>query len=139
MDSDVQVAFLRSRERSGLLAGLVADSLAHGDRFVMPVFVLGETWRVLTEPRGYGVAPARVLAWLARWIEDAGILLPGTPYWGVLAEFMGQRLPRGAEIFDCQIAAVCVEHGVDEIWTFDARFLRDARLRVTDPLDGALG
>jgi len=41
---------------------------------------------------------------------------------------------QGANIFDCQIAAVCIERQVTEIWTFDRRFVVDPRLKAVDPL-----
>ncbi len=43
--------------------------------------------------------------------------------------------PLGAAVFDVLIAALCIEHSVDEIWTLDRRFPRDPRLRVVDPLE----
>jgi predicted nucleic acid-binding protein len=41
---------------------------------------------------------------------------------------------RGNLAFDAQIAAVCVEHGARDVWTFDRDFSRFPELRpVTSP------
>lgn len=35
--------------------------------------------------------------------------------------------------FDAHVAALCVEHGVSELWTLDRDFARLPGLRVTNP------
>ena len=42
--------------------------------------------------------------------------------------------PRGAEVFDILILALCIEHSIDEIWTLDHRFPVDERVAVVNPL-----
>lgn len=112
----------------------VRQAALRGDTLVTPVFCTGEFWRVTTEPRGYGASTSTAGRFLLRWVRRAPLVHPRGRYWAVLNELIVQVQPRGAAIFDCQIAAVCIEHGVDEIWTIDARFPRDQRLRVVNPL-----
>lgn len=40
----------------------------------------------------------------------------------------------GGQFHDARIAAVCLEHGVTELWTADRDFLRFPELRVRNPL-----
>ena len=117
------------------VAEAVRRAVERGDELATPVFCAGEFWRVCTEPRGMGASPATVGRFLSRWLRAAPLLNPREGYWSVLRELMVQAQPRGGMIFDCQIAAVAIEHGVEEIWTFDKRFPRDPRLKVLDPLN----
>lgn len=117
---------------------ILADHLvaaAEGDtRVVVPFTCVGESWRTLTEPRGYGAPPEEVEFSLRRLLRSIPPVYP-TPRagrrWLTLAS---QARARGASTFDFQIAAICLEHGVDEIWTFDASFPVVETLRVVNPL-----
>ena len=40
----------------------------------------------------------------------------------------------GAAIHDARIAAICLDHGVDELWTCDRDFSRFPDLRTRNPL-----
>lgn len=40
----------------------------------------------------------------------------------------------GGRIHDARIAAICLSHGVDELWSFDRDFSRFPSLRVRNPL-----
>ena len=40
----------------------------------------------------------------------------------------------GPDVYDARIAAICLEHGVEELWTSDRDFARFPDLRVRDPL-----
>jgi len=112
----------------------MAVGARNGDEFYVPVFVVGETWRVLTEPRGYAVEPGTVATWLESLLLDARLLVPGPEYLPLCMEIARASRVQGANIFDCQIAAVCIERQVTEIWTFDRRFVVDPRLKAVDPL-----
>jgi predicted nucleic acid-binding protein len=41
---------------------------------------------------------------------------------------------QGGAVHDARIAAICVEHGVNELWTLDRDFSRFPGLRATNPL-----
>lgn len=101
--------------------------------FVLPSLCAGEFWRVSTEPRGLGKSPAATAAFLSELLEAVPLLLPGAAYQEVLLGLLARFAPRGASVFDYQIAAVCIDRGVGEIWTFDRRFPRVDGLRVVDP------
>lgn len=50
---------------------------------------------------------------------------------------LAQRMrPAGAAVFDVQIAALCLHHRIDELWTFDQRFPSVDGLRAVNPLAG---
>ena len=70
----------------------------------------------------YGPSERQKMEWF-----DAG---PGAPvavfmhggYWQALEMIVAELAPTAAAVFDCQVAAVCVERGVDAIWTADRGF-----------------
>jgi predicted nucleic acid-binding protein len=100
---------------------------------VTPLHCLGEVWRVATEPGGLNRPPDETIAFLNRWLTRAPLIFPGERFFAVLADVVQSVQPRGAAIYDCQIAANCVEHGVEEVWTFDQRFPQLPTLRAVDP------
>jgi len=40
----------------------------------------------------------------------------------------------GPKIHDARIAALCLDHGIDELWTSDRDFSRFPALKVRNPL-----
>jgi len=72
-----------------------------------------------------------VLVMLSR---GAAPLTPGLGYWPTLRRLLAGALPVGTDVFDSQIAALCQEHGIEEIWTFDRAFVPQSHLRIINPL-----
>jgi predicted nucleic acid-binding protein len=64
----------------------------------------------------------------------AEILLPGGGYLDLLRRCTQEQDYRGGGVFDLQIAALCIDAGIDTIWTFDRRFPRLTALDVVNPL-----
>jgi predicted nucleic acid-binding protein len=102
-------------------------------RFVTPVFTIGEYWRVSTESKGLGHPPALADRFLREWIAVAPLVGPRGEFLETFLTTVAARAPRGAEVFDYQIAATCVVNDVDELWTFDQAFPRLDGLLVRDP------
>jgi predicted nucleic acid-binding protein len=137
LDTNVLVMVFRDDGPAGdALRSLLARRSAAGTRFVIPVFCLGEFWRVATDRRANKpVPPLRALAWID-WLLSCGsaLLTPGPEYWPTLKTQLAAVLPVGTDVFDSQIAALCREHGIEEIWTFDRAFVPHWQLRVVNPL-----
>jgi predicted nucleic acid-binding protein len=138
LDTNVLIKVFRDEDPAGdALRALLAQRAAAGTRFAVPAFCVGEFWRVATDKRARKpVAPIRALAWID-WLlsQGATLLTPGPEYWPVLRSLLAESLPVGTDVFDSQIAALCQEHGIEEIWTFDRAFVPHSQLRVIDPLD----
>jgi hypothetical protein len=100
----------------------------------LPVFVIGEFLRVathpavLTPPSKRQVALEVVDALLAT--GTAQVLRPGEMWWPLLRSLVDDSRIVGNAVSDAKIAALCAEHGVDEILTEDRGFLRFPGLRV---------
>ena len=100
----------------------------------VPVFVAGEFLRVVTHPRLFD-RPSKLedaLAALDGLLSSgtARLLLPGERYWSILRETALDGRASGNLLFDAQIAAVCIEHGVTTIMTEDRDFRRFSRMQV---------
>jgi predicted nucleic acid-binding protein len=137
LDTNVLVMVFREEGAPGsALRTVLANHSAAGTRFAIPVFCLGEFWRVATDRRARApVPPVRALAW-TDWLLSHGatLLTPGPAYWPILKTQLAATLPVGTDVFDSQIAALCQEHGIAEIWTFDRAFVPHSQLRAVNPL-----
>jgi uncharacterized protein len=51
-----------------------------------------------------------------------------------LKEIATQGQIRGGQIHDARIAAICLQHGVSELWTADRDFSRFPQLKTRNPL-----
>jgi predicted nucleic acid-binding protein len=70
------------------------------------------------------------------WLESPTLhLLAETPaHWLTLRELIVKAKLRGGMVHDARIAALCLTHGVRELWSADRDFNRFPSLRVRNPL-----
>jgi hypothetical protein len=105
-------------------------------RWAIPVFCLGEFVRVVTHPRLFD--PPSTLEQALDAVNallhspSLRVLMPGDDFIVNFAECARQADARGNLGYDAQIAALCLEHGVNEILTLDRDFARFPGLRVLD-------
>jgi uncharacterized protein len=78
----------------------------------------------------------RALEQVAAWLESPVLvtLTEGEGYWSVLARLVRQSRVTGPRIHDARIAALCIHHGVRELWSADRDFSRFPDLRTRNPL-----
>lgn len=96
--------------------------------------------RVVSEPRWFlePTALEHALATIAALLEAPGCrpLAEGPGHWKRLTEIArpqaGKTMP-----YDARITAICLAHGVDELWTADRDFGRFPGLRTRNPLVAA--
>jgi predicted nucleic acid-binding protein len=55
-------------------------------------------------------------------------------YWPILKRTLTGGRVSGGRIHDARIAAICLEHGVDELWTADRDFTCFPALKTRNPL-----
>jgi len=55
-------------------------------------------------------------------------------YWGELRKVLADSDVAGAKIHDARIAAICLLHGVEELWTADRGFQSFKTVPVSNPL-----
>jgi toxin-antitoxin system PIN domain toxin len=88
--------------------------------------------RIFSPPSPAPKASEQVSAWLES--PTLVMLAEAEGYWGVLQRLIEQSKVTGPRIHDARIAALCIHHGVDELWSADRDFNRFADLRTKNPL-----
>jgi len=77
------------------------------------------------------------LGQLGNWLDSPNVVLlqETARHWSVLAEVLRQSGALGGLVHDARIAALCVEHGVRELWTMDRDFARFPSLITFNPIE----
>lgn len=84
-------------------------------------------------------APLEVaIAALDGWLASPGVHLlgEGSDHWPRVRSILTAARASGALVYDARIAALCLAHGIAELWTADRDFGRFPRLRIRNPLVG---
>ena len=93
---------------------------------------------IVTHPRIYRPPTplAKAIDQISAWLESpsAVTLAENDSYWGMLADCLSTGRAAGAQVHDARIAALCLAHGVRELWTHDRDFGRFPALVVRNPL-----
>jgi uncharacterized protein len=97
-----------------------------------------EFYSVVTHPRIYDPpsSPEQAGTQIAAWLESPSAvpLSEGETYWSVLSALATAGKVTGPMVHDARVAALCLSHGVRELWTADRDFSRFPQLKVTNPL-----
>ena len=88
--------------------------------------------RIYTPPTPQATAFAAINAWLAS--PGLQLLHEGPGYLDKLERLCVKAKIAGGKIHDARIAAVCLNHGVAELWTADRDFSLFPELRTRNPL-----
>ena len=97
-----------------------------------------EFYSIVTHP-GIFTTPTPVdlaLRQIDIWLEAPGLHLLGESdqHWPLLRKLLGKGKVPGPMVHDARIAALCLSHGVSELWSADRDFNRFPSLRVRNPL-----
>jgi toxin-antitoxin system PIN domain toxin len=78
----------------------------------------------------------RALEQVAALLASPSVILLSEPtgYWPVLARLLAGGRATGAKVHDARIAALCLCHGVSELWSADRDFSRFPELKTRNPL-----
>jgi len=90
--------------------------------------------RIYDPPSGLAVALKAIEVWLGT--PGCRPLGEGPGYFVRLKELALQGRIQGPAIHDARVAALCLHHGVNELWTADRDFSRFAGLKTRNPLVG---
>jgi predicted nucleic acid-binding protein len=113
---------------------LAASSIA----WAIPMHCLLEFYTAVTRPGRYEPpssteqAITQIEFWLAA--PRLRILEDNAQTWHVLRDLLAAARITGPRAYDARIAAVCIQHGVTELWTADRDYLAYPALRVRNPL-----
>lgn len=109
--------------------------------WAIPWPCLHEFLAVATHPRIHDPPSAigEALEQVTCWLEAPGLaLLAETAgYWSVLSRLLEPSEVTGPRVHDARIAALCIFHGVRELWSANRDFARFSGLKVVNPLTRA--
>lgn len=139
LDSNVLVYAHREDSTWHQPAHACVQGLAEGrDAWAIPWPCIHEFLAIVTHHRIY--APPTPLAdaldQIEAWLESPSLVLlcETEGYWQRLQPVLRSARASGPQIHDARVAALCLEHGITELWTADRDFSRFAGLTVRNPL-----
>jgi hypothetical protein len=113
--------------------------LAEGrDPWAIPWPCIHEFLAITTHPRIYSPPTPLDLAveQVEAWLESPSLVLLGEDegHWPELRTLLLAGKIAGPTVHDARVAAICLRHGVSELWTIDRDFSRLPGLKVRNPL-----
>ena len=139
VDSNILVYAHREESEWHAAAYAKLVELAEGrGAWAIPWPCIHEFLAVVTHPRIY--APPTPLATatdqVEAWLESPSLVLlaESDAHWRTLREALVGGKIAGAQVHDARIAALCLQHGVKELWSADRDFGRFPDLAVVNPL-----
>lgn len=117
----------------------VVASLAESrSSWAIPWPCLHEFFSVVTHRRVYSPpsTTAEAINQIELWLESPSLVLLAETerHWSTLREMIDKARLQGPMVHDARIAAICLDHGVRELWSADRDFSRFPDLRVRNPL-----
>lgn len=88
--------------------------------------------RIFSPPSTLADACKAVEGWLA--VPTVRLLSESDDYWDALSRLLRSSRVTGPRVHDARIAALCLSHGVSELWSADRDFSRFPDLAVRNPL-----
>jgi toxin-antitoxin system PIN domain toxin len=93
---------------------------------------------IVTHPRRYSPPTPESIArdQVDAWFESPGLvaLTETEQHWPTLRKVLEAGHVTGPMVHDARIAALCIEHAIDELWTADRDFGRFPGLKTRNPL-----
>lgn len=139
VDTNVLVYAHRSDSQWHEPAAAAMQQLTEGKAaWALPWPCVYEFLAVVTHPKIY--APPSTLAQtidqIEAWAESPSAvwLAEGDGHWETLRKTLLASKVKGPQVHDGRVAALCLRHGVRELWTADRDFTRFPGLRVRNPL-----
>ena len=139
VDTNVLVYAHRRDSEWHAPARLAIESLAQSDTpWGIPWPCVHEFLAIVTHPRIYRPPTplAKALEQVEIWRESPSLRMLGEllGHWKDLKALLASGRIVGPSVHDARIAALCLEHGVRELWSADRDFSRFPRLTVRNPL-----
>lgn len=106
--------------------------------WALPWSCLHEFYSIATHPRIYDPpsTPGQAAEQIDAWLESPSVvpLSDGETYWPTLSALLSSGKVTGPLVHDARIAALCLSHGIRELWTADRDFSRFPQLRTHNPV-----
>jgi toxin-antitoxin system PIN domain toxin len=139
LDTNLLVYAHRSDSEWHDQASAVVRDLAEGSApWAVPWPCLHEFLAIVTHPRIF-LPPTPLESALDQvdaWLDSPTLLVltEAAGHWTALRSQLIAGQVTGPKIHDARVAAVCVSHGVTELWSADRDFSRFPELKLRNPL-----
>jgi uncharacterized protein len=142
VDTNLLVYAHRAESEFHERASVCVRALAEGrTRWGIPWPCVHEFIAIVTHPRIYDPpTPQKLaLAQVDAWFGSPSLVALGESddHWTHLRRVLTQGKVLGPRVHDARIAALCLSHGVRELWTADRDFSRFSELKTRNPLTSA--
>lgn len=139
LDTNLLVYAHRRESSFHVRARATVESLATSlAPWAIPWPCLHEFYGVVTNRRAFTPASTmnEAIAQLTTWLASPSLALlhEGGTHWTVLQRLVTTANVVGGQVHDARIVAICIEHGVRELWSADRDFNRFPSLAVRNPL-----
>lgn len=139
VDTNILVYAHRRDSPFHIQAVAALRSLAEGQaRWALPWPCVHEFFAVVTHPRVYNPPSSleQALTQVDAWLESPSVEPVGEDpgYWKVLRQLIADGKIAGPRVHDARIAALCLQHGIRELWSADRDFGRFPQVVVRNPL-----
>jgi toxin-antitoxin system PIN domain toxin len=106
--------------------------------WALPWPCIHEFLAVVTHPRAFQTPTtlADAVGQVEAWLDSPNLVLlsESTGYWLALRSILTKNRISGPRVHDARIAALCLQHAVQELWSADRDFSRFPELKVVNPL-----
>lgn len=139
VDTNILVYAHREDSAFHAIAASKLAALAEGTApWAIPWPCAHEFLAIVTHPRIYSPPTplTRAVDQIEAWFESPTLVLlaESATHWPALRDLaIGGRIT-GAQFHDARVAALCLQHGVRELWSADRDFGRFGRLKAVNPL-----
>ncbi|MFN2334338.1 MAG: type II toxin-antitoxin system VapC family toxin [Wenzhouxiangellaceae bacterium] len=138
VDTNILVYAHREDSPFHTIACKCIEMLATGPgAWAIPWPCLHEFQSVVTHPRVFDPPTplAAALGQVDAWMESPGLQLIGETmhHWPTLGRLIRDAKIVGPRVHDARIAAICLQHGINQLWSADRDFSAFPALRVVNP------
>lgn len=139
VDTNLLLYALREENPLHGEARAALETLAQSrEPWAIPWPCMHEFFSIATHPKVYKppTPVAVTLDAMQAWMESPSLQLlsESSTHWATLQSLVLGAHVEGPMVHDARIAAICIDHGVRELWTADRDFYRFPRLTVVNPL-----
>jgi len=142
VDTNILVYAHRRDSQWHKQASTCVKKLAEGAAsWALPWPCLHEFLAIVTHERIFSppTPQPKALEQISAWLESPTlvVLSESESYWDVLSRVLERSKVTGPRVHDGRVAALCIHHGVRELWSADRDFGRFSELKTRNPLSVA--
>jgi toxin-antitoxin system PIN domain toxin len=139
VDTNILVYAHREESQFHLASAQRVTELAEGvATWAIPWPCLHEFLAIVTHPRIYAPPTPldRALDQIDAWLQSPTVTLLAetAAHWPTLRAMLNDSRVSGPRVHDARVAALCRQHGVEQLWSADRDFGRFPGLSVVNPL-----